>query len=574
MRYEGGSYFSRRKLIRIFTSPRQPIKMKSKLIILFSIIFLNVLSGFAQVKAPVFTKADTLRGKLTPLRTAYDINYYHLDVKVDIDKRFISGSNVFKFTAIQDLQRLQFDLFDNLAIQKVLYRGKELKFEREFNAVFINFPAVIPKGTRDEFTVFYSGPPTIAERAPWEGGFSFARDKQGKPWIGVSCQGFGASSWWPTKDHQSDEVDSMMISVSVPDGLMNVSNGRLRSTDKLNDGYTRYSWAVSYPINNYNVTLNIADYVHFEDSYTGENGRLTLDYYVLRENLDKAKKQFTANVKPMLKVFEHWFGPYPFYRDGFKLVDAPYLGMEHQSAIAYGNKYLNGYMGSDLSGTGYGLKWDYIIIHEAGHEWFGNNITSKDIADMWIHEAFTMYSEALFVESLDGRKAGAKYIAGVRKKVSNDIPIIGPYDVNTEGSGDMYYKGANLIHTLRTLIDNDTKWREILRGLNKDFGLKTTSTEEVVAYINSKSGKDLTKVFDQYLRYSSIPVLEINTSKKGGAGYRWDSEVPAFNMPLRIVSDNKSQWIYPTSEWKTLKTKTGIKPDMENFFIKVSILPN
>ena len=553
-----------------FIIPANPNRMKFKFLLIFSIMLISIGSSFGQVEPLVFTKADTLRGKLTPLRSSYDINYYHLDVKVDIVNRFISGSNVFKFTATKDLQRLQFDLFENLAVDKVVYKGRDLPFNREFNAVFIDFPGLIKQGAKDEFTVFYSGKPTVAKRAPWDGGFSFAEDKQGKPWVGVSCQGFGASSWWPTKDHQSDEVDSMMISISVPDGLMDVSNGRLRSTEKLNNGYTRYNWFVSYPINNYNVTLNIADYVHFDDSYAGENGNLTLDYYVLRENLQKAKKQFGADVKPMLKVFEYWFGPYPFYRDGFKLIDAPYLGMEHQSAVAYGNKYQKGYLGTDLSGTGYGLKWDYIIVHEAGHEWFGNNITAKDIADMWIHEGFTMYSEALFVESMHGKKAGAAYIAGVRKKVMNDVPIIGPYDVNTEGSGDMYYKGANLVHTLRTLIDDDTKWREILRGLNKDFGLKTTSTDEIVAYINSKSGKDLTKVFDQYLRYSSIPVFATSYSEKGKVSYRWESKVPGFNMPLRVTSDNKSQWIYPTSEWKTMNTKTGITPDKENFFIGIS----
>lgn len=541
--------------------------MKLKSILTFSMLIIGVLLSFGQGKTPVFTKADTLRGKLTPLRTSYDINYYHLDVKVDIANRFISGSNLFKFTATNDLQRLQFDLFESLSVDKVVYRGKVLPFQREFNAVFIDFPAMIPKGSKEEFTVFYSGKPTVAKRAPWEGGFSFAQDKQGKPWVGVSCQGFGASSWWPTKDHQSDEVDSMMISISVPDGLMDVSNGRLRSTEKLADGYTRYNWFVSYPINNYSVTLNIADYVHFNDLYAGENGNLTLDYYVLRENLEKAKKQFGDNVKPMLKVFENWFGPYPFYRDGFKLIDAPYLGMEHQSAVAYGNKYLNGYMGRDLSGTGYGLKWDYIIVHEAGHEWFGNNITSKDIADMWIHEGFTMYSEGLFVESIDGKKAGAKYLAGVRKNVSNDRPIIGPYDVNTEGSGDMYYKGANLVHTLRTLVDNDAKWRSILRGLNKDLGLKTTTTEEVVKYINEKAGKDLTKVFDQYLRYSSIPELEYKVTS-GKVSYRWVSQVANFNMPVRILNGTKYQWIYPSTEWKTIKIKSNFTPDHENFFIK------
>lgn len=542
--------------------------MNLKSILIFLLMALCTLSGFGQNKVPAFTRADTLRGKLTPLRTSYDINYYHLDVKVDIDNKFISGSNVFQFTATEDLKRLQFDLFENLAVDKVIYRGRELPFQREFNAVFIDFPGLIRQGAKEEFTVYYSGKALVAKRAPWDGGFTFAQDNQGKAWVGVSCQGLGASSWWPTKDHQADEVDSMMISISVPDGLMNVSNGRLRSMEKLNNGYTRYNWFVSYPINNYSVTLNIADYVHFDDTYRGENGNLTLDYYVLKENLDKAKKQFGANVKPMLNVFENWFGPYPFYRDGFKLIDAPYLGMEHQSAVAYGNKYLNGYMGTDLSGTGYGLKWDYIIIHEAGHEWFGNNITSKDIADMWIHEGFTMYSEGLFVESLDGKKAGAKYLAGVRKNVSNISPIIGPYDVNTRGSGDMYYKGANLVHLLRTIIDDDVKWRLILRGLNKEFGLKTTTTNEVANYINKESGKDLTKVFDQYLRYSRLPELQYKVSG-GTVRYRWNSDVPGFDMPVRILKGNKTQWIHPTSTWKTMKLKTSFVPDIENFFITV-----
>ena len=545
--------------------------MHIKSILIFLIICLSKPPVFAQIKPSTFTRADSLRGNLTSLRISYDIDYYHLDVKVDIDKKFISGSNVFKFTAREDLKQLQFDLFENLAIQKIIYNGGELPFTREFNAVFVDFPVIIKKNSKEEFIVFYSGQPTIAKRAPWEGGFSFSQDQQGKPWVGVSCQGFGASSWWPTKDHQSDEVDSMMISISVPNGLMDVSNGRLRSSENLNNGYTRYNWFVSYPINNYNVTLNIGDYVNFGDVYAGENGNLTLDYYVLKENHEKAKKQFGANVKPMLKVFENWFGPYPFYRDGFKLIDAPYLGMEHQSAVAYGNKYLNGYMGRDLSGTGLGLKWDYIIVHEAGHEWFGNNITSKDIADMWIHEGFTMYSEGLFVESIDGKKEGARYIEGVRKNIRNDIPIIGPYNVNTEGSGDMYYKGANLVHMIRTLVNDDTKWRDILRGLNAEFGLKTTTTNEVVNFINKKSGKDFTKIFDQYLRYPSIPVLEYKISGKQ-VSYRWKADVQGFDMPLRIVVGNKYQWIQPGSKWKSLKAKAPFKADLENFYIEVKEL--
>ncbi len=536
----------------------------------YSLVFACLIASAAlsQETENSFTRADSLRGTLSPLRSAYDINYYHLDIKLDIANKFISGSNLFRFTATRDLNRIQFDLFENLAIEKVVYHGKVIPFSREFNAVFIDFPATIKKDARDEFIVFYSGNPSIAKRAPWDGGFTFSEDKQGKPWVSVSCQGLGASSWWPNKDHQSDEVDSMLISITVPKEFMDVSNGRLRSVENVDDAYTRYNWFVSYPINNYNVSLNVADYVHFKDMYKGENGNLTLDYYVLRENLEKAKKQFGENVAPMFKAFENWFGPYPFYRDGYKLIETPYLGMEHQSAVAYGNKYMNGYLGRDLSGTGLGMKWDYIIIHETGHEWFGNNITSKDIADMWIHEGFTMYSEGLFVESREGKEAGGKYIAGLRQSIRNDIPVIGPYNVNTEGSGDMYYKGANLIHMIRTIIDDDARWREILRSLNAEFGLKTTTTEDIVNYINKSSGKDLTRIFDQYLRYPSIPVLEYKVSGKR-VSYRWQADVPGFDMPVRINAGKKYIWIKPTSEWKTIQLKLAFVPDLENFYIRV-----
>lgn len=515
-----------------------------------------------------FTRADTLRGALSPLRSSYDINYYHLDIKLDIEKKKISGSNLFKFTAVQDLNRLQFDLFENMNIEKVHYQGKEIPFKREFNAVFIDFPERIKKGTKAEFTVFYNGNPTIARNPPWDGGFTFSADQNGKPWVSVSCQGFGASSWWPNKDHQSDEVDSMLISIAVPKVLMNVSNGRLVSIKEQEDNFTQYNWFVSYPINNYNVSLNVADYVHFNDSYQGENGTLTLDYYVLRENLDKAKKQFGENVKPMFGAFENWFGPYPFYRDGYKLIETPYLGMEHQTAVAYGNKYLNGYRGRDLSGTGLGLKWDYIIIHETGHEWFGNNITSKDIADMWIHEGFTMYSEALYVESIEGKAAGAKYIAGIRSNITNNKPIIGIYNVNHEGSGDMYYKGANLIHMTRILLDDDKKWRELLRGMNKEFGLKTTTTEEIVAYINKITGKNLSKIYDQYLRYAQIPVLE-HKQEGNQVYYRWQADVENFDMPIRIKRGGKMEWIKPEKEWKKIKLNSEFSPDILNFYIRL-----
>src|SRR6202000_3156544 len=382
------------------------------------ILFLTLLSAsligstaFAQlgVNKETFTRADSLRGYLSPLRTCYDINYYHLDVKFDIPNKFISGNVLFKLTATEDFTKLQFDLFSNLKVEKVIYKGRELPYTREFNAVFVTFPQAITKGSKDEFTVYYSGNPTIAKRAPWDGGIEYNVDSLGHPWVSTACQGMGASVWWPNKDQQADEVDSILISITVPKGLTDVSNGRLRKVTDLMNGYTRFDWAVKNPINNYDVAANIADYTHFGDVYNGEKGKLTTDFWVLGYNLEKAKKQFGRDVPRMLQAFEHWFGPYPWYEDGYKLVETPHLGMEHQSAVAYGNHYGNGYLGRDLSGTGWGLKWDYIIIHESGHEWFGNNITAKDYADMWVHESFTYYSESLFTEYYYGKQAGLEY---------------------------------------------------------------------------------------------------------------------------------------------------------------------
>ncbi|OON68403.1 peptidase M1 [Hymenobacter sp. CRA2] len=500
---------------------------------------------------PAFTRADSLRGTLTPLRSCYDVNYYHLDVKLDIPQRAISGSNLFRFTATQDFSRLQFDLFANLKVERVVYRGKELPFTREANAVFVTFPQPIRQGTRDEFTVYYSGQPTVAQRAPWDGGFVFTEHGPGQPWVATACQGVGASIWWPTKDHQSDEPDSMMISVTVPKGLKDISNGRLRKTTQLKGGLTRFDWAVSNPINNYDVALNVANYEHIGDTYQGEKGKLTLDYWVLPENRDKARKQFDANVKPMLKSMEAWFGPYPFYKDGYKLVETPHLGMEHQSAVAYGNKYQNGYLGRDLSGTGWGTKWDFIVVHESGHEWFGNNITSKDIADMWIHESFTNYSESLYIETHFGKPAGLEYLHGLRRVIQNDGPIIGVYGVNREGSGDMYPKGANMLGMVRTVLNDDAKWRQILRGLNQQFYHQTVTTEQIVGYINQQAGRDLTKIFDQYLRHANIPTLEVRF-EQGRAVARWIADVRGFDMPVRLRTKG--------GEWRLVQPSTAFQP--------------
>lgn len=535
-----------------------------KILTLLSIA-LSIASVQAQMlgKNQVNSRADSLRGTLTPLRTCYDINYYHLDVKIDIDQKSVAGSNEFAFTAMEDFNKLQFDLFDNLKVEKVVYNNTALKFSREYNAVFVTFPKTIKKGSKDKFTVFYSGNPRVAKNAPWDGGFIFKKDSAGNPFISVACQGLGASVWWPNKDHQSDEVDSMLISISVPNTLQEISNGRLRNTVDKPDGFKQYNWFVSNPINNYDVSFYIGKYAHWTDSYDGENGKLSIDYWALQVDSAKARPHWDADVKPMLKCFEYWFGPYPWYKDGYKLVQAPHLGMEHQSAVAYGNQFKKGYLGRDLSGTGHGLKWDFITVHESGHEWFGNNITTKDLADMWVHEGFTNYSETLFTECTDSKASGSEYVIGIRRGISNDIPIIGPYYVNKEGSGDMYPKGANLIHNIRQLINNDEKFRQILRGLNKTFYHKTVTTAQIENYIAQQSGLKLDRIFDQYLRHTNIPLLEYKI-ENGTLSYRWITDVKGFDMPVRVtLKDGVYSLIKPTNNWKTIKVDASITA--ENF---------
>jgi len=524
----------------------------------------------------LFSRAGSLRGQLTPLRTCYDVNFYHLDVRVDPDNRYIRGSNLFLFTAASDFSQLQFDLFDNLSVDSVVYHGQNLPFRREFNAVFVDFPEALRKGQRDSFTVFYAGHPLQAKRAPWDGGFDFRKDGRGNHWIATACQGLGASVWWPNKDHLSDEADSMLISISVPNGLVNVSNGRFRARKDLGDGYTRFDWFVSNPINNYNVAVNIGDYVHFADTFHGEKGVLDLDYWVLRENKDHAKRHFDANVKPMLRAFEHWFGPYPFYADGYKLVETAHLGMEHQSAIAYGNRYQNGYLGRDGSGTGWGNRWDFIIIHESGHEWFGNNLTAADLADMWIHERCTNYSEALYIDYHYGKRASGEYIHGNRGGIMNLAPLVGTYGVNHEGSGDMYNKGGVLHHMVRTIIDDDEKWRQILRGLNRDFYHRTVSYQDIVDYISRASGHNFAPMFAQYVRHPNIPTLEFVFPPDGNPLCRWIADEADFNMPVRIrVRGGDYRFIHPTRQFAPVDvpglTRNTLEVDTFNFYIGVLV---
>ncbi|UTD16811.1 M1 family metallopeptidase [Tenacibaculum mesophilum] len=516
-------------------------------------------------KNKTFTRQDSLRGSITPERSWWDLTYYHLNVTVNPDKKFIKGKNTVQYKVLKPYQVLQIDLQPPLKITKATQNNKELKIISEGNAHFIQLQSPQKKGTVNSVDVYYEGKPKEAIRAPWDGGFSWKKDSNGNHFVATSCQGLGASVWWPNKDHMYDEVDSMAISVRVPKNLMDVSNGRLRNIEKHNDDTTTYHWFVDNPINNYGVNVNIGDYVHFSEKYQGEDGALDMNYYVLRDNLKKAKKQFKDAPK-MMKAFEHWFGKYPFYEDGFKLVEVPYLGMEHQSSVTYGNQYKNGYLGRDLSGTGWGLKFDFIIIHEAGHEWFANNITNVDIADMWIHESFTAYSENLFLDYYYGKKASAEYVIGTRSSIQNDIPIIGNYNVNDEGSGDMYYKGANMLHTIRQLVNNDEKWRQILRGLNADFYHKTVTTEEIENYMIEKSGIDLSKIFDQYLRTVKIPELEY-TIENNTLKYRWNNVVKGFNMPIKVTIDGKDELLNPSDNWLT-KTIKGDSIEVDkNFYV-------
>ncbi|MBL6590306.1 MAG: M1 family metallopeptidase [Flavobacteriaceae bacterium] len=539
--------------------------MKNKF--LFGILVLLMLLHNKSISQEYkFTKQDTLRGSITPERAWWDLTYYHLDIAVDLDNKFIKGSNTIEYKVLEPNKKLQVDLQSPLRITKVEQNGKELTFSSEGSAHFINLIDKQRKGKINSVKVYYEGNPKEAVRAPWDGGLSWTRDSNGKHFAATSCQGIGASIWWPNKDHMYDEVDSMLISVNVPKGLMNISNGRLTKIEEFEDTNT-YHWYVSNPINNYGVNINIGDYVEFSEVYEGEKGKLDMIYYVLKDNIERAKTQFKDAVK-MMDAFEYWFGPYPFYEDSFKIVEVPYLGMEHQSSITYGNKYMKGYLGRDLSRTGWGLKFDYIIIHEAGHEWFANNITYKDIADMWIHESFTTYSENLFLDYHYGKEASSEYVIGTRAGISNSLPMIGPYGVNQRGS-DIYSKGANVLHTIRQIANSDEKWRMILRGLNKDFYHQTVETKQIENYISDKMGYDLSTFFEQYLRTTNIPVFEYKLND-GLLEYKWTNVVDGFKMPIEVFVGDEKIRLNPTQEFKSINIKSEkIRLD-KNYYVNIN----
>ncbi len=526
-----------------------------------------------------FTRADTLRGSITPERAWWDVYYYDLHVTFNYADSSIHGYNIIRYKVLKEKYRMQIDLMTPLQIDSIVQYNSSLQFKREGNAYFVDLTAAQVDGDTNPITVYYHGKPHVASRPPWDGGVIWTRDKKGRPWISVACQGLGASVWYPCKDHQYDEPDSASMHITAPDSMVSVANGKLLHHSVLRNQRdiatsTTYDWIVRSPINNYNLIPYIGYYVDYAESYQGESGTLETSYWTLDYNFTSAQTHLRKEVQRMLKSLEFWFGPYPFYKDGYKIVDAPHLGMEHQSAIAYGNGYQNGYLGHDLSGTGWGLKWDFIVVHESAHEWFGNNITTKDLADMWVHESFANYSEALFTTSEYGKEAGNDYVIGVRKNIQNDTPIIGQYNVNEEGSGDMYYKGGNMIHMIRQVINDDEKFRQILRGLNKDFYHKTVTTREIENYISVKSGINFSKVFDQYLRTTQIPVLNYAVGKEKSGNdliYFWSNCIEGFDMPIKIsLTPGVSTWLTPTTKIQKLKLKSAklpVKIVDRNFYV-------
>jgi aminopeptidase N len=545
---------------------------------LFTLLFtlsIVTLNSIAQTTQPP-THANLLRGEYGRYRANNDLLYYHLDVRVDPEKKFLSGKTTVRFKMLKDDNRIQLDLHEALKVDRILFAedsnkklqspgtARELKFERDSGAVFVDFPSTLKAGKVYQIDFYYSGNPVETGRF---GGIAFRKDPAGRPWINTACEGEGASIWWPNKDQWKDEVETMNISVAIPNDLVDVSNGKFLGKTDLGDGYSRWDWLVSYPINNYSVSLNIGKYEHFSDRL----GDLTLDFYALPEDLEKARKQF-GQAKGMLEAFQHYFGEYPFKRDGYKLIEAPYSGMEHQSAVTYGNRFANGYLERDWTGVGISPRFDFIIIHESGHEWFGNSITAADRSDMWIHEGWTTYLECLYVEYHYGKDDGLKYTNGYRSKVRNVEPIIPPRGINATPPQDMYFKGALFINTLRSIVDDDQRWFALLRDFYQHFKYQNIMTEDIVAFFNQKTGRNLTPVFNQYLRHTALPVLELKFAD-GGVSYRWKADEKGFVMPIKVGVASNWQTIVPTTEWqqmKSLLTRDEFNVATDLYFVAVS----
>jgi dipeptidyl aminopeptidase/acylaminoacyl peptidase len=501
------------------------------------------------------TRANVLRGQYGRYRANNDLVFYHLDVRVDPERKYLSGRNTIRFRMLQDDTRIQLDLYANLNVDRIVMEGRELKYVRELNAVFVDFPAALKRGREYAIDFHYSGSPKETGRF---GGIAFRKDPAGNHWINTACEGEGSSIWWPGKDQWRDEVESMRLSVSIPNDLVDVSNGRFLGKTDLGDGYTRWDWQVHYPINSYNVSVNIGKYVHFADTL----GDLTLDFYVLAGNVEKARRQF-AQAGPMIEAYQKYLGEYPFEKDGYKLIEVPYSGMEHQSAVTYGNRFANGYLERDWTGVGVSPKFDFIIIHESAHEWFGNSVSAADVSDMWIHEGWTTYLEVVYVEHMFGSGDALKYINGYKSKVRNREPIVTARGIHRTPPQDQYFKGALFLHTLRGAMDDDERWWKLVRDLYQEFKYRSIMTEDIVRFVNRETGRNWTPVFDQYLRHAAIPALELAFDEAGGTvSYRWKADEKDFAMPIRVGKAGDWQTIRPTTEWKKMPARLP-KDDLE-----------
>jgi len=514
-----------------------------------------------------FTQADTLMGSYSKYRANNDLLFYDLDIKIDIVNKFLSGKNKIQFKMLNNDNMIQIDLQESLEIDSILFNDFPLNYNRKYNSIFIEFREILIENNIYEIKFYYSG---FTPETGRFGGIVFSKDSLGNPWVYTACQGPGANVWWPNKDQQFDEPDSMNISVSVPNSLQDISNGHLHSKQDLGNGWTTYNWKISYPINNYCVALNIGNYVQFSDNYGG----FPIDYYVQPYHLEAAKEQF-KQVIPMLECFEKHFGDYPFPKDGYKLIEVPYSGMEHQTAVAYGNSFQNGYLGRDWTGVGISTKFDFIIIHESGHEWFGNSITASDDSDAWIHEGWTTYAEAVYVECMWGYEDALKYLNGYKNRVSNREPIIGPTAVNHWPTGDMYFKGALFLNTLRSIVDNDTLWWEMIYDYSHHFRGQNIYTTDVLTYLNRYFDINLNSIFEQYLLFADLPILQLNY-EDDTVFYRWQADVNNFEMPIKAGIDGEYYFIYPTNEWQSKRIDTDDvnewRIDTDRFYIEIEIL--
>jgi aminopeptidase N len=494
-------------------------------------------------KYPRFTEADSLHGSLNRFRSCYDVIFYELSVSFKIEKKAISGSVMFSSKATCNFDTLQIDLYKNMQIDSIVFDRNKLVYYRKHNAVFVLFDRTIKKEESFNFVVYYQGEPIIAKKPPWEGGFVWDKDKNKDTWASVACEVAGSSLWWPSKDHLSDEPDSMVMHYTVPNGLSCVANG-VQTDSLVNGDFTTYTWKVSYPINTYNTTFYIGKYSHFYIPYKSDSGSFVMDFYVLKDNYERAKEHF-MQVPYIIQYFENFYGSYPWPRDGYKLVESSYEGMEHQTAIAYGHKFKN-------------TSWidaDYIILHESAHEWWGNSVSASDYADIWIHEGFATYSEALYIEATQGYDAYLNFLRYYAMLIINKRPVIGPYGVNywDYKDIDVYMKGALLLHTLRNTINNDSLFRDILKTFYQRFAQKTAITSDFINIVNEKTGKDNTEFFKQYLYSRTCPELvwEYYYDIKIGKSYvyyKWLNANEGFSIPIKVKADNRVFIIRPTNK--------------------------